>query len=204
MKLYFAPGTCALSPHIALLESGLPFELERVHLGTRKTASGIDFTMINPKSYVPALQLDNGVVLTEGPAVTQYIADLVPQKNLAPAAGTIERYQLMEWMNFISTELHKGFSPLFKKEMPLEAKEIIRAALVNRIGFVASSLQHSTYLTSEHFTIADAYLFTVLSWAAPMKIELASWPAVVSFMNRVGDRPTVKAALEAEGMPKKA
>lgn len=204
MKLYFSPGTCSLAPHIVLRESGLPFDLERVHLGSKTTENGLDFTTVNPKGYVPALQLDDGTVLTEGPAITQYIADQVPHKNLAPAAGSVARYQLIAWLNFISTEIHKGFSPLFNRDMPPDAKDLARTALARRIGFVADSLQHSTYLTGDTFTIADAYLFTVLTWTVPTKIELASWPAVVAFMQRVGARPAVQAALEAEGLAKKS
>jgi glutathione S-transferase len=204
MKLYFARGTCALAPHIALAESGLPFEIESVDLGTKKTGGGLDYTTINPKGYVPALQLDNGEVLTEGPAIGQYVADLVPDKKLAPANGTLERYRLAEWLNFISTEIHKNFSGLFNPSMPAEAKDIARAALAKRIGYAAEKLQHSTYLTGNAFTIADAYLFTVLQWAKPMKIDLSPWPSIGSFLDRVAARPAVKAALEAQGAGKKA
>lgn len=204
MKLYFSRGTCALSPHIALAESGLPFEIEAVDLGSKRTAGGVDYTTINPKGYVPALQLDDGDVLTEGPAIVQYIADRVPDKKLAPAAGTIERYHLAEWLNFISTEIHKNFSGLFNKDMPPQAQDIARAALAKRIGFAATKLQRSTYLTGEDFTIADGYLFTVLQWARPMKIDLSPWPSINAFMDRVAARPAVKAALEAEGAGKKA
>lgn len=199
MKLYFSRGTCALAPHIALVESGLPFELEAVDLGSKKTAGGTDYTTINPKGYVPALQLDNGEILTEGPAIGQYVADLVPAKKLAPAAGTIERYRLVEWLNFISTEIHKNFSPLFNKDMPAEAKDIARAAIGKRVGFAATGLQHSTYLTGEDFTIADAYLFTVLQWARPLQIDLAPWPSIGAYIERIAARPAVKAALQAQG-----
>lgn len=204
MKLYFSRGTCALSPHIALAESGLPFELEAVDLAGKKTAGGIDYLTINPKGYVPALQLDDGDVLTEGPAIVQYVADLAPDKKLAPAAGTIERYHLVEWLNFISTEIHKNFSLLFNKDLPVEAQDIARAALARRIGFAAGKLQHSTFLTGENFTVADGYLFTVLQWARPMKIDLAPWPPIVAFLDRVAARPAVRAALEAEGAGRKA
>jgi glutathione S-transferase len=204
MKLYFSRGTCALSPHIALVESGLPFDIEAVDLGSKKTTGGADYTAINPKGYVPALQLDNGDILTEGPAITQYVADLVPDKKLAPAAGTIERYRLVEWLNFISTEIHKNFSGLFNKDMPAAAQDIARAALAKRIGFAAAKLQHSTYLTGEDFTIADGYLFTVLQWARPMKVDLSPFPSIAAYLERIAARPAVQAALEAEGAGKKA
>ncbi|HJW55660.1 MAG TPA: glutathione transferase GstA [Burkholderiaceae bacterium] len=202
MKLYFSPGACSLSPHIVLCEAGMTFDLEKVDLGAKRTAGGLDFSTINPKGYVPVLELDNGERLTEGPAIVQYLADLAPQKQLAPPAGSMERYHLIEWLNFISTELHKGFSPLFKADMPLEAKEIARKTLTQRIGIVADQLQRSAYLAGEQFSVADAYLFTVLSWGRHVKLDLASWPAVDSYLKRIADRPAVRAAMMAEGLIK--
>jgi len=202
MKLYFSPGACSLSPHIVLREAGLDFDTEKVNLADKKTASGGDFRGINPKGYVPALQLDNGEVLTEGPAIVQYLADLVPGKQLAPAAGSMERYRLMEWLNFISTELHKGFSPLFKPAMPEQAKQLARDTLAARLDLVEKQLQTLDYLTGSTFSVADAYLFTVLNWAGHVKLDLGRWPAVQGYLQRVAARPAVKAAMTAEGLIK--
>jgi glutathione S-transferase len=202
MKLYFSPGACSLSPHIVLREAGLSFDLEKVDLASKQTASGTDYRTVNPKGYVPALQLDNGQVLTEGPAIVQYVADQVPEKKLAPTAGTMERYRLLEWLNFISTELHKTFSPLFKPTTPEETKAAARETLTNRIGIVAAQLQHSSYLTGEQFSVADAYLFTVLNWTRHVKFDLSPWPAVQAYVQRVASRPAVQAAMVAEGLIK--
>jgi glutathione S-transferase len=202
MKLYFSPGACSLSPHIVLCEAGLHFELDQVGLDTKQTASGKDFTAINPKGYVPALQLDNGQLLTEGPAIVQYIADLVPEKHLAPAAGSMERYRLMEWLNFISTELHKTFSPLFNRKTPEDTQNAAREILTKRVSFVSKQLDNSSYLCGDQFSVADAYLFTVLSWSRHVKFDLAPWPAVVAYLERVGARPAVHAAMAAEGLIK--
>jgi glutathione S-transferase len=202
MKLYFSPGACSLSPHIVLREAGLPFELDKVSFGTKQTASGQDFIAINPEGYVPALQLDNGQVLTEGPAIVQYLADLVPEKQLAPVAGSMERYRLIEWLNFIGTELHKTFSPLFNPNAPEETKQTARTNLIKRIGFVAKQLESASYLTGDRFSVADAYLFTVLNWTRHVGIDLTPWPAVVAYLARVGARPAVHAALVAEGLIK--
>ena len=202
MKLYFSRGACSLSPHIVLCESGLTFEVESVNLATKKTASGSDYREVNPKGYVPALRLDNGDVLTEGPAIVQYLADKVPEKQLAPAAGSMERYHLIEWLNFISTELHKTFSPLFKPNTPEETKQAARDTLAVRLDIVEKQLQGRDYLTGNQFSVADAYLFTIVSWARPMKFELDRWPAVQAFMQRVAARPAVRAAMQAEGLLK--
>jgi glutathione S-transferase len=202
MKLYFAPGACSLSPHIVLLEAGMTFDIEKVALANKQTASGADYTKINPKGYVPALQLDNGEVLTEGPAIVQFIADKVPEKKLAPANGTMERYRLVEWLNFVSTELHKGFSPLFKPGTPEETKQAARELLAKRLGFVAEKLQDSQYLTGNQFTVADAYLFTVLNWAGHVKLDLSPWPVLQAYQKRVAARPAVHAAMVAEGLIK--
>ncbi|WP_151631909.1 glutathione transferase GstA [Noviherbaspirillum aerium] len=204
MKLYFSPGACSLSPHIVLHELGLEFEREKVNLAEKKTASGNDYRAVNPKGYVPALQLDNGDVLTEGPAIVQYLADQHPGKQLVPPAGTIERYHLIEWLNFISTEVHKSFSPLFKPGTPDETKKTALDTLATRLEFVNQKLQGKDYLNGSQFSVADAYLFTVLRWAEPMKIDLGRWPAVQAYFERVGARPAVHAALLAEGLMKQA
>jgi glutathione S-transferase len=202
MKLYYAPGACSLSPHIVLREAGLSFELEKVDLRSKKTESGKDFNTINPKGYVPALQLDDGSILTEGPAIVQYLADKAPQARLAPANGTMERYRLQELLNFISTELHKGFSPLFNPAYPEDAKKIVRENLARRFDHLSTYLEKGPYLTGEQFTVADAYLFTVLGWTAHVNIDLGKWPVLKAYHGRVAERPHVQAALKAEGQKK--
>lgn len=202
MKLYYSPGACSLSPHIVLREAGLDFDLEQVSLATKKNASGGDYNEDNPKGYVPALILDDGQLLTEGPAIVQYLADRVPDKQLAPAAGTMERYRLVEWLNYISTELHKGFSPLFHPKAPDEWKQLVKERLGQRIDFVARRLEGKSYLMGETFTVADAYLFTVLGWARLVKLDLAPWPVLAAYRERVAARPAVKAAMIAEGLIK--
>lgn len=202
MKLYFSPGACSLSPHIVLQELGMQYDTEKVNLADKKTASGGDYRQINAKGYVPALQLDNGDVLTEGPAIVQYLADQMPEKQLAPKAGTMERYHLMEWLNFISTEIHKTFSPLFKPATPDETKKTALDTLATRLDWLDKQLQGRDYLTGAQFTVADAYLFTVLNWSGHVKLDLARWPTVQAFFERVGARPAVKAAMVAEGLRK--
>lgn len=202
MKLYFSPGACSLSPHIVLLEAGLAFTTERVDLAIKSTASGSDYSAINPKGSVPALQLDDGQILTEGPAIVQYLADLAPAKQLAPAAGSMERYRLIEALNFISTELHKGFSILFNANMPQEAKAIARELLAKRIALVAQQLETTDYLCGQQFSVADAYLFTVLRWSAPLHLDLSPWPAIDAYLSRIAARPAVHQALLAEGVIK--
>ncbi len=198
MKLYFSPSACSLSPHIVLREAGLEFELEKVDLRSKQTAGGVDFKTVNPKGSVPALALDDGQVLTEGPAVVQYLADLVPEKQLAPAAGSMARYRLMEWLNFISTELHKGFSPLFNPAMPAEAKKLTLERLVSRFDYLETQLQSSGYLLGSQFTVADAYLFTILRWSTMFELDLSRWLAIEAYFKRVSERPAVQAALAAE------
>lgn len=200
MKLYFSPGACSLAPHIVLLESGLPFETEQVNLRGKTTASGADFSTINPKGYVPALRLDGGLVLTEGPAIVQYLADLAPEKHLAPLAGSLGRYKLAEWLNFISTELHKSFTPLFRADASEEMKQAARVTLARRLATVAAPLDGSDYLMGEQFCVADAYLFTVLTWAPMVGLDLSPWPALTRFVQRVAARPAVQQALRAEGL----
>jgi glutathione S-transferase len=200
MKLYFSPGACSLSPHIVLREAGLKFDIERVNLADKKTVGGADYTTVNPKGYVPALQLDNGEVLTEGPAIVQYVADQAPEKKLAPAAGSMERYRAVEWLNFISAELHKNFGPLFRPNIPEETKQAARDILAKRLGFVAQKLQGSDYLTGNQFTVPDAYLFTVLNWAGRVNLDLSPWPVLQAYHKRVAERPAVRAAMVAEGL----
>jgi glutathione S-transferase len=202
MNLYFSPGACSLSPHIVLREAGLKFDTEKVSLADKKTEKGTDYTTINAKGYVPALQLDNGEVLTEGPAIVQYLADKAPEKKLAPPAGSMERYRLMEWLNFISTEVHKNFGPLFKPTTPEETKQAARDMLAKRLAFVAQKLEGSEYLMGNQFSVADAYLFTVLNWAGHVKLDLSPWPVLTAYHQRVAARPAVHAALVAEGLIK--
>jgi glutathione S-transferase len=204
MKLFYSAGACSLSPHIALREAGLSFSLEKVDLRTKALASGGDFRTVNPKGYVPALQLDDGSLLTEGPVIVQYIADLAPQAKLAPAAGTMERYRLMEWLTYINSELHKGFSPLFNPATSDEAKETYRTALSKKLDFVSHALGSHTYLVGQTFSVADAYLFTVLRWCHYVGLNLEQWPALKGFSERVANRPMVHAALVAEDLIKTA
>ena len=199
MKLYYSPGACSLSPHIVLREAQIDFELERVHLGSKKTAIGADYKLINPKGSVPALEIDGGQILTEGPAIVQYIADRAPDKNLAPPSGTLARYRLQEWLNFVSTELHKGYSPLFRSP-PEEWQAKIKETLAARLDFTARSLEAQTYLLGQDFTVADAYLFTVLRWSAQVGIDLARWRPLVAYVDRITARPAVRTALEVEGL----
>lgn len=198
MKLYFAPGACSLSPHIVLHEAALSFEIEQVNLGSKKTKSGGDFREINPKGYVPALQLDDGQVLTEGPAIVQYVADRKPESGLAPAAGTLARYRLQEWLNYISTELHKSFSPLFNSKHPADLKQQVKDGLAGKFDYVSQRLGDQPYLLGQSFSVADAYLFTVLRWTKLVDIDLARWPVLTAYSARIAERPAVRAALAAE------
>jgi len=200
MKLFYAPGACSHAPHILLREAGLNFTLEKVDLAAKKTESGADYNKINPYGYVPALQLDNGEVLTEGPAIDQYIADLVPAKGLAPANGTPARYKLQSWLNFISTELHKQFGPLFNPATPEEYKKMLIEKLKGRFDTVNAHLAKQSFLLGDSFTAPDAYLYTVLGWAKYFGIGFDKWPAIASFMARVGARPSAQEAAKAEGL----
>ena len=202
MKLYYSPGACSLSPHIALHEAGLAFQAVLASTKTHKLADGTDYYTINPKGYVPLLELDNGQRLSEGPAIVQYIADQVPDKKLAPAYGTMERYRLMEWLNFITTELHKGFSPLFNPAMPDDAKTLARAKLGDRLAWVNTQLEGKTYLMGDQFTVADGYLFTVASWGKHVGVDISGLPHLTAYVGRVAARPAVQAALKAEGLLK--
>lgn len=200
MKLYYSPGACSLSPHIVLAEAGLPFELERVDLSAKKTEHGTDYYAINPKGYVPALEMAEGGLLTEGPAIVQYLADRVPEKKLAPPNGTLERYRLQEWLNYISTELHKGFSPLFSPRAAEEWKELTKERLVMRFTLAAERLADRPYLMGETFTVADAYLFTILRWTGHSGVDLSGQPELGAYHDRVAARPAVQATLQAEGL----
>jgi glutathione S-transferase len=198
MKLYFSPGACSLASHIVLRELGLPFEAVQVDLMKKTTKSGQDFATINPKGYVPALELDDGALLTEGPAILQYLADRKPESRLAPANGTLERYRLQEWLAFINSELHKSFSPLFNPATPEQTKETARKTIARRLGYVEQQLAGRTFLTGDAFTVADAYLYTVLGWTKHVGLDLAPFPNVVAFRERVDARPAVQAAQAAE------
>ncbi len=200
MKLYYTPGACSLSPHIILRETGTPFELVKTDLGAKKTEDGRDFRTVNPGGYVPALELDDGTFLTEGPAIVQYIADKAGATSLAPAFGTIERYKLMSMLNFISTELHKGFSPLFSPAVPEEAKAISRERLLARIGVLDKQLADKPYLMGKEFTLPDAYAFTVLNWAKPLKVDLSGFENIGAYQKRIVERPAVQQAMQAEGL----
>ncbi len=197
MKLYFAPGACSLHPHIALREAGLAFELVRVDLRTHKTQSGKDFYAINPKGYVPALELDDGAILTEGAVIDQYVADQKPEAGLLPPAGTMERYRVQEWLNFIASEIHKSFGPLFGNAAD-DVKDKARARVASRFDLAAAALEGRSYLVGNSFTVADGYLYNMLRWTSFTGIDLSKWKTLESFFARVGERPAVKKALEAE------
>lgn len=198
MKLYFAAGTCSFSPHIVLQELGLPYDLVRVNNKTKQTSEGSDFRAVNPKGYVAALQLEGGVVLTEGPAIVQYLADLKPEAGLAPANGTIARAQLQEWLSFINSEIHAGVGPLFNPALPQEARTIFRDKLAKRLELVTARLAGNDYLMGDAFTVADAYLFTVLGWFQHLAIDLGAWPAIAAYVERIEARPSVAAARARE------
>lgn len=202
MKLYFSPGACSMASHIVLFETGLPFTTERVDLRARTTGSGADYTAINPNGYVPALELKDGTVLTEGPAIVQFLADLKPESGLAPANGTLERYQLVALLNFIATELHKNYSPLFNPQTPEAVQQERRANLDKRYGYIEQLLSGKDFLTGDTFSIADAYLFTVTNWAGRVKVDLSAFRNLQAWLIRVGMRPAVQQALRAEGLIK--
>jgi glutathione S-transferase len=202
MKLYYSPGACSLSPHIVLLEAGLPFTVEKTDIKAKKTATGIDFLTINAKGSVPVLQLDDGRLLTEGPAIVQYLADQKPESGLAPGAGTFERYQLMEILNFITSELHKGYGPLFNPKISADWKASVLLNLDKKLAWVSGYLGNKTYLMGNTFTVADAYLFTVLRWSAHVGVDLTPWPVLTAYQSRVAQRPKVEQALRDEGLLK--
>ncbi|MGA8863415.1 MAG: glutathione transferase GstA [Gallionella sp.] len=199
LKLYYVPGTCALAPHIVLRETGLDYTIEKVGRDDKKTETGADYTAINPKTSVPALVMNDGQVLTEVAVIVQYLADQVPDKTLAPPAGTLERYRLQEWLNFVSSELHKGCSPLFNPTLNDEARAAFKARLAQRLAFAADALNNRKYLMG-HFTVADAYLFTVLRWMPRLGIDLSNWPVLKDYMEHTAARPAVQVALREEGL----
>jgi glutathione S-transferase len=204
MKLYFSPGACSLSPHIVAREAGIELKLEKTDTKTKRTESGRDFWEINPKGYVPALEIADGDVLTEGPAIVQYLADLKPASKLAPANGTKERYRLQEVLGYINSEIHKSYSPLFSPDTPDVTREERKAYLKKRYALLDKTLAKQTYLLGEQFTAADAYLFTVTRWAEFVKLDLSEFTHLTAFQARVSARPAVQAALIAEGLAKKA
>lgn len=201
MKLYYSPGACSLASHIALLEAGLPFEAVRVGRD-KKTSDGNDFNVINPKGYVPALALDDGQLLTEGTAVLQYIADRNPASGLAPPAGDLQRYRLLEWLGYINSEIHKNFSPFFNPAATAQMKDMAKANLQRRLTYAEQALGDRPFLLGERFTVADAYLFTILGWGPAAGVDIGQWPGLKALHARVGARPQVQAAMKAEGLAK--
>ncbi|HSV59332.1 MAG TPA: glutathione transferase GstA [Variovorax sp.] len=202
MKLYYSPGACSLSPHIALHEAGLAFEPVLASTKSHKLQDGTDYYGINPLGYVPLLELDDGTRLREGPAIVQYIADLVPTKNLAPANGTLQRYRLQEWLTFIGTEIHKTFSPLFQPATPEDYKPLAKEKLASRLKWVDGQLESKQYLMGDHFSVADGYLFTVTNWAKPTGVDISGLSNLLAWRERVAARPAVQAAMKAEGLAK--
>jgi len=204
MKLYYSPGACSLSPHIALLEAGLPYDLVKVDLRAKKLENGDDFLQINPKGQVPALSLDSGELVTEGPVIVQMIADKAPGKNLAPARDSAERYKLLEWLNFITGELHKNFSPLFNPAIPDEVKNLFRDRIMSKFKYIDAQLAGRDYLMGKQFSVADGYLYTMLRWADGHKFDLSGLKNLMAFKERVSARPKVQEALTKEGLMKAA
>lgn len=200
MKLFYKPGACSLAPHIILRETGNAFTLEAVDLMTKRLGDGSDYLAINPKGQVPALQLDDGTLITEAVVIMQYLADSVPQKNLLAASGEMSRYKTLEWLNYIATELHKGFTPLFRPDTPDEYKPTVRSLLEKKLSFVNGELASREFIAGDHFTIADAYLYNVLRWARAIKLEMGSLSNIDAFMARVAARESVIATLAAEGL----
>jgi glutathione S-transferase len=204
MQLYFSPGACSLASHITAREAGIPVDLKRADTKTKKLVDGSDYFAVNSKGAVPALQLDNGQVLTEGVAIMQYLADQKPESGLIPRAGTLERYRVIEWLNFITSEIHKSYSPLWNPANDAKVKEYTQANLEKKLDWTNQQLAGKKYLTGDTFTIADAYLYTVINWSYFLNLGLDKWPALQEFHARVAARPAVQAALEAEGLNKKA
>jgi glutathione S-transferase len=204
MKLYYSPGACSLSPHIVAHEAGVPITLEKVDTQAKRTASGRDYLEIVPKGYVPAIELDDGQVLTEGPAIVQYIADLRPDSGLAPANGTFARARLQEALGYINSEIHKTYSPLFKPDTPDATREERKAYLRKRYALIEQTLSKQPWLLGDHFTVADVYLFVVTNWAKAVDLDLSDFPALIAFQTRVAARPAVQAAMAAEGLIKSA
>jgi glutathione S-transferase len=202
MRLYFSPGACSMAPHIVLRTAGFTFELEMVDLAKKETASGEDYNKINPKGSVPAIQLDDGQILTEAAVILQYLADQKPESGLVPRPGTMERYRLMEWMNFVTSEVHKQFGPLFNPKVTGEWKENQLNLLSSRFDYLTKSLEGKQFLMGDKFSVADAYLFTVLNWSNFLKVDLEKWPTLKDYMGRVAGRPEVKETMQVEGLIK--
>jgi len=202
MKLYYSPAACSLSPHIALRESGVSFELEQVDLKTKKTNSGADFLKVNPKGYVPVLQLDDGQSLTEAAVIVQYIADKKPEAKLLPPAGTSDRYRAQEWLNYVATELHKGIGALFNPNLTDPWKQVLRQGLAPKFDFLTKRLEGKSFAFGDGFSVIDGYLFTVLGWPQHVGLDLSKWPALTSYSEKIAQRPAVQAALKAEGLVK--
>ena len=200
MKLYFYPGACSMAPHIILREAGYSFELDKVDLARKQTAGGEDYNQVNPKGYVPALRLDDGQVLTEAAVILQYLADRRPESGLAPKAGTLERYRLMEWLNFIAAEIHKTLGALFNPKITPEWKDDRISLFGRRCDILVRALDGKPYLMGEKFSVADAYLFTILGWTNLFKLDMSKWPALQSYADRIAARPTVQEAMKAEGL----
>ena len=204
MKLYYSPGACSLSPHIALLEAGLPYELVKVDVRAKKLENGDDYFKVNPKGQVPALGLDSGEIVTEGPVIVQIIADQASAKNLAPARDSAERYKLLEWLNFITSELHKNFSPLFNPAIPDEVKKFFVDRIMGKFKYIESQLADRDYLMGKQFTVADGYLYTMMRWADGQKLDLSALPNLMAYKARIAARPKVQEALTKEGLLKAA
>jgi len=200
MKLYYTPGACSLSTHIALREAGYDVDLVKVDLAAKKTETGDDYYAISPKGQVPALKLDNGELLTEGAAIVQYVADQKPDSKLAPAHGSMARYRLAEWLNYVGSEMHKAVGALFNKKYSDDTKQIMKDALKPKFDFLTKELQSRPYLMGDQFTVADGYLFTILSWTSHVGVDLSGWPVLTAYVGRVAGRPAVQAALKAEGL----
>ncbi|MBS0612113.1 MAG: glutathione transferase GstA [Proteobacteria bacterium] len=198
MKLYLTPGACSLSPHIVAQEAGIVLELKKVDLRTKKVSDGSNYNEVNPKGSVPLLVLDDGTKLTEGPVIVQYLADQKPQSGLMPAPGSIDRYRVLEWLNFEATELHKSFSPMFNPAAVPEWKQFAAAAIHRHFDYISKQLKDRQFLVGDRFTVADAYLFTILGWGQYAGIDVAKWPVLKSYVDRIAARPKVQAALQAE------
>ncbi len=201
MKLFYSPGSCSLAPHLILNESGLAYEAVAVDL-RKKTYAGSDFRQINPKGYVPTLEISNGQVLTECSVILQYLADQKPEAKLIPTPGSFDRYRCLEWVNFVATEIHKGFAPLWNPKTPDAYKEMVRENLSNRLEFVANQLADHEYLMGKQYSIADAYLFTTLSWSSILKFDLSPWAPIIKFVDRVKARPATLTTMKKEGLLK--
>ncbi len=201
MKLYYSPGACSMAPHIVLREAGVAHALEPVDLKTRRYKGG-DYARVNPKGYVPALELEDGQLLTEVGTIIQYVADLKPEKGLMPQSGAFERYRAQEWINFISSEIHKSFSPLWRDTTPAETREAFKETLAKRFDHLSERLKSNQFLMGDRFMAPDAYLFTVLNWSPIVGVDLSKWPALMGFMERVKTRPAVREAMKDEGLVK--